>query len=159
MAIQIRRGSNSDWESNYSNIVIGEPAITTDSERFLVGIDTGAYAEFTNINTIAFPFATANNYIAGELCVYQGKIYKCINPHSGAWDSSNFIEVNLDEGILSTDDYLELAILMASDYDATATYFEGQFCIYNGNVYEANQDISIAEAWDNGHWNLIGSAS
>lgn len=159
MAIQIRRGSNSDWESNFGNIISGEPAITTDSGRFLVGTNTGAYAEFTNINTIAVPFAAVNSYIAGELCTYQGKVYKCINPHSGAWNSSNFTEVSLDEGTLSTDDYLELAILMASAYSTTATYFEGQFVTYSGNVYEAKQDISTAEAWTAGHWNLIGAAS
>lgn len=48
MAIQIRRGTDSDWESGKSNIVVGEPAITTDTKRFFVGTGTGTYAEFAN---------------------------------------------------------------------------------------------------------------
>lgn len=41
MAIQIRRGTNTEWESNNSNIVVGEPAIATDAERFFVGTASG----------------------------------------------------------------------------------------------------------------------
>ena len=52
MAIQIRRGSDADWEANKSNIVAGEPAITTDSERLFVGTGSGTYAEFVNVNDV-----------------------------------------------------------------------------------------------------------
>lgn len=53
MAIQIRRGTNAQWESNKSNIVAGEPAITTDTGRLMVGTGTGAFAEFVNKDSIA----------------------------------------------------------------------------------------------------------
>ena len=46
MAIQIRRGTNAQWESNKSNIVAGEPAITTDTGRFFVGTGSGTYQEY-----------------------------------------------------------------------------------------------------------------
>lgn len=52
MAIQIRRGTDANWEANNSNIVEGEPAITTDSERFFVGTGEGTFAEFANINDL-----------------------------------------------------------------------------------------------------------
>lgn len=52
MAIQIRRGTNANWEANKSNIVQGEPAITVDTERFFVGTGDGTYAEFVNVNDI-----------------------------------------------------------------------------------------------------------
>ena len=48
MAIQIRRGTDTEWETNKSNIVVGEPAVTTDTGRFFVGTGTGTYAEFAN---------------------------------------------------------------------------------------------------------------
>lgn len=48
MAIQIRRGTESAWNSNKSNIVAGEPAIATDTGRLFVGTGTGTYAEFPN---------------------------------------------------------------------------------------------------------------
>lgn len=46
MAIQIRRGTNTQWEANKSNIVAGEPAITTDTGRFFVGTGSGTYQEY-----------------------------------------------------------------------------------------------------------------
>ena len=48
MAIQIRRGTNAQWESNKNNIIVGEPAIATDTGQFFVGTGTGTYAEFVN---------------------------------------------------------------------------------------------------------------
>lgn len=107
MAIQIRRGTDAQWEANKGNIVAGEPAITTDTERFFIGIGSGTYAEFP----------------------------------------------------ISKEDYLELARLMASDYSASATYFEGQFCKRSGYIYEAKADITTPEAWNSSHWTQIGSAS
>ena len=49
MAIQIRRGTNSQWEGGNQNIVVGEPAITTDTGRFFVGTGTGTYQEFLKV--------------------------------------------------------------------------------------------------------------
>ena len=37
-------------------------------------------------------------------------------------------------------------------YDATATYNKDDVVTYNGQLYKANQDISVAEAWDSTHW-------
>ena len=53
MAIQIRRGTDSQWESNKTNIVAGEPAVTTDTERLFVGTGSGTYAEFPSVNNVA----------------------------------------------------------------------------------------------------------
>ena len=85
MAIQIRRGTNANWEANYSNIVSGEPAITTDSERFLVGTSSGVFAEFSNINMLAEPYDVASSYIAEQTCNYKGQVYVCLAPTSGTW--------------------------------------------------------------------------
>ena len=40
-------------------------------------------------------------------------------------------------------------------YDATATYSKDDVVTYNGQLYKANQDISVAEAWDSTHWTAI----
>jgi len=45
MSIRIRRGTDAQWEANKSYILPGEPAVTTDTGRFFVGID-GGFAEF-----------------------------------------------------------------------------------------------------------------
>lgn len=159
MAIQIRRGTNAQWESNNSNIIAGEPVATMDTERLFIGTGAGAFAEFANIGVLANEFSTHKAYIVGELTIYGGKVYKCIKPHEGAWSADDFeLVVSLDDGVLSASDYLEIANLLADDYDPTADYFEGQFSKHGGNVYEANQDIT-AEAWNVSHWNLIGGVS
>ena len=41
---------------------------------------------------------------------------------------------------------------LAENYDATATYSEGDYCIYGGYLYKAKQDIPTAEAWTAAHW-------
>lgn len=41
---------------------------------------------------------------------------------------------------------------IAPDYDATSTYAVGDWCIYNGTLYQCNTAISVAEAFDPTHW-------
>lgn len=41
---------------------------------------------------------------------------------------------------------------IASDYDSTATYSVGDYCIYDGLLYVCDTDISTAEDWDSTHW-------
>ena len=41
---------------------------------------------------------------------------------------------------------------LAPDYDATSTYAVGDWCIYNGTLYQCNTAISTAEAFDSTHW-------
>lgn len=48
MAIQIRRGTESQWNANKSNIVAGEPAVVTDTERAFIGTGNGTYMELAN---------------------------------------------------------------------------------------------------------------
>lgn len=41
---------------------------------------------------------------------------------------------------------------LAPDYDATSTYAVGDWCIYNGTLYQCNTAIPTAEAFDPTHW-------
>ena len=40
-------------------------------------------------------------------------------------------------------------------YSSSATYKKGDLRVYSEQIYEANQDIDTAEAWDSTHWNLV----
>lgn len=159
MAIQIRRGTNSQWTQLGTNVVVGEPVIVTDTKRFLVGTASGTATEFANMERLASTYDSTDSYIVGECCIYNGKVYQCVSPTSGSWSASKWQEVTMADSVLTANDYLELANLMASAYDSSATYFEGEFCKYSGNVYECNSAITTAESWDATHWDLIGSAS
>ena len=48
--------------------------------------------------------------------------------------------------------YLLQSISAAAAYDPSATYSEGDYCTYQGQLYKANQDISAAEPWTAAHW-------
>ena len=100
MAIQIRRGTNSEWESNNSNIVNAEPAIATDSERFFVGTGSGTFAEFANIDTIAPPFDSTKTYNIGNVVNYQGSVYVFTASHTGAWSSGDVTKTTISDAIL-----------------------------------------------------------
>ena len=41
---------------------------------------------------------------------------------------------------------------IAPDYDSTATYDVGDWCIYNGTLYQCTTAITVAEAFDPTHW-------
>lgn len=41
---------------------------------------------------------------------------------------------------------------LAPDYDSTSTYAVGDWCIYNGTLYQCNTAIPTAEAFDPTHW-------
>ena len=41
----------------------------------------------------------------------------------------------------------------ADEYDATAAYEVGDYCLYNGDLYKCNTAIATGgEAWDASHW-------
>ena len=123
MAIQIRRGTDSEWESNKSNIVAGEPAVAMDSERMFVGTGSGTYMELANIDVLADAFDSSASYEVGDFTAYHGKVYKCNTPHSGAWNASDFDEVALADALdsLGEDVYTksEADALLALKADAS----------------------------------------
>ena len=42
--------------------------------------------------------------------------------------------------------------LIAPEYDSTATYVVGDFCIHGGDLYKCKTAITTAEAWNSAHW-------
>lgn len=46
-------------------------------------------------------------------------------------------------------------INIASEYDSTATYNYGAYCIYDGVLYRCITAISVAEAWNSTHWTAV----
>lgn len=96
MAFQLRRGTDAQWESNMSNIVVGEPAVTTDTERLFVGTGSGTYTEFANADTIASEYNTTTSYAVGDVVRHQGKLYICNTATSGTWVAANWTETTVD---------------------------------------------------------------
>lgn len=61
----------------------------------------------------------------------------------------NALQANVESAFVEVDDNI------ASAYDETSTYAQGDFCIYEGVLYQANQDIETAEEWDSTHWDSV----
>lgn len=99
MAIQIRRGSNAEWETNNSNIVVGEPAVATDSKRAFIGTASGAYMELANLEAIAPAYDPGNSYMIDDYVSYQGKLHVCTVPTSGAWNASAWQVTTLGQAL------------------------------------------------------------
>ena len=49
MAIQFRRGTESEWDENKNNIVAGEPVITIDTGKLFVGTTHENFVQFPSI--------------------------------------------------------------------------------------------------------------
>ena len=48
---------------------------------------------------------------------------------------------------------------LAPEYNPGSTYEKDDFCIYEGDLYQANVDIDPPEAWTAAHWNAVSVAS
>ena len=48
---------------------------------------------------------------------------------------------------------------LAPEYNPGSTYEKDDFCIYEGDLYQANVDIDPPEAWTAAHWNSVSVAS
>lgn len=100
MAIQIRRGTDAQWESTNTNIVAGEPAIATDTGRFFVGTGSGTYAEFMNARSVAPTYDTSRAYAEGDYVIYNGKFYVCTTATTGgAWNAASWEETSITEAL------------------------------------------------------------
>ena len=118
MALQIRRGTQAEWEANNSNVVAGEPAITLDTGRLFVGTDNGEFAEFANVDSLAPAYDSSTSYSVGDVCNYQGELYVCTGTTTGAWDSTKWESTyvgtsTLDDGSVTTDKIADGAVTNA----------------------------------------------
>lgn len=57
-------------------------------------------------------------------------------------------------GLLNSEEYIELAKMVAEEYDQI-TYLKGEWCWHNNNLYEALVNISTAETFNAEHWLLL----
>ena len=64
----------------------------------------------------------------------------------------------LNSEALTESQFLELAILLSSEYSNTSTYSIYEFCIYQDSVYMTITDITTPEEFNDNHWIFIGAA-
>ena len=140
MSISVRKGTNAEWEANKSNIITGEPVITTDSKRAFYGTDTGQYMELSNIDLVAAQYNSSITYNRGNYCIYQGKLYVCkSNGITGSWDSSYWNNITIQQ---SFDDLTAKAVPL--------NVREAIYQLLNSAAYAETgltDEISVVQAW------------
>ena len=96
MAIQIRRGTDAQFEVMKSQLIEGEPTMTTDTKRMMVCVATNTFAELANIDRVGSAYDSGITYLRGDYAIHQGKLYKCLEETTGAfdatkWEQSSFV--------------------------------------------------------------------
>ena len=127
MAIRMRYGTDAEWEAGKSNLVTGEPAVTTDTERAFIGTNglLGAdysdgnisYMELANLKRIAPQHDIYERYKVGDLVFYHGELYECTIPYRGVFNTIYFKRVSLGDvisGLRAKDMYANFESTSAS---------------------------------------------
>ena len=78
--------------------------------------------------------------------------------------SGDFIAIDSETGGTKKFDATKVGYIMgrniAQDYNPNSPYVEGEFCMYDGLLYECNTNITTPEAWNSAHWTqrTVGTA-
>ena len=71
----------------------------------------------------------------------------------------NYIAIDSETGGTKKFDATKVGYLMgqniAPDYNSSAQYVVGEFCMYDGKLYKCTTNITTPEAWNAGHWTQV----
>ena len=125
---------------------------------------------------IGYGYNNAVPYFVGDYCVYQNKLYKCIQNiltpedfDETKWQQCTLggelqnIKGNTDDNV--TDILVKLKIgekvykicdfaneNLANEYSALSTYSVGDYVIYEDDLYKCISNVSTAEPFDSNKW-------
>ena len=170
MAFQTRRGNNADWETYKGNIIAGEPATVLDTERFLVGVNTGDAMELTNIDVIAPEFTENQPYAENDTVVYQGRLYRCNTANTGTWnaaywDAVTVVEAGADSS--AVEELQENALIKRTASGSIASFSDGSDMPMDSLIADINPvqsgsgdpsptNVRPISGWDSVDVNVVG---
>ena len=65
-------------------------------------------------------------------------------------------QISVDTGVVATKtDLIAANGNIASEYDSTATYSRGDYCIHEGVLYYCENNIETPETWDSSNWTAV----
>ena len=137
----------------------GEPqkgtADTEPTENSTALIQSGAvYTALgtkVNLTDIAEAFDSTALTKEGSYVSYNGKLYRCISEHTGAWDANDFDEVILTDELVTLQEFAaqkQDKSVTAPEFDASESYAVGDYVIYQDNLYICS--VAHTGAWDVG---------
>ena len=129
MALQIRRGTDADWEITKQNIKAGEPAVALDTGRFFVGTDDGEFAEFANVE---------NYYDKNDVDDIEDALQDSINTKADASDT--YTKAQVDTALNGKVDKVTGKGLSQNDFtNALKTKLDG---------VEAGAEVNVQSDWN-----------
>ena len=117
------------------------------------------------ISAIAESYDENTSYNAGDYCIYNNKLYHCKSGEGITDESPDAEESEYWEEVTVMDSIVDVAANLnpesigaasatdlAANYDSTADYEIGDYCIYAGHLYKCNTAIDGGETWNSEHW-------
>ena len=133
---------------------VGRPVVFRFSQDHVVGSSYSGEGSFISISqavsdlnnivrTLAPVFDESLAYTTGQYVIYNGQLYKFIaNKSAGAWNP------NVVESV--TGGLNDISRLIALPFNATTTYYCGNYVIYNDKLYRFKTNHA-AGAWNPDH--------
>ena len=116
--------------------IIDLPTGSPESDSFLEATQVNEQAE-SGRSSAKIAFNALGNWISG-----QGQ-----SPLQ-----YNGLNTDSDTLIGAINELLVYVLNIADEYDPTATYNVGDYCIYQGVLYKCTTAIAVAEVWNSAHW-------
>jgi hypothetical protein len=110
---------------------------------------------------ISDAYDSTATYAVGDYCIYNDNLYIATASTTGTFDSNDWTQTTATDNIKANTASIASAVqsisniisMIAPTYNATSgTYSEGDYVIYNNNLYKCNTTISTAEDFDSSKW-------
>ena len=95
------------------------------------------------LHNFAGDYIDSVQYNPGEYVVHDGYLWICIDQATGEWDDSKWLQARISDAVAANTDRSQnnlikinkLAADIVDAYDSTHTYYLGDYCIFNYQLY------------------------
>lgn len=115
----------------------------TDGTTYTFTLDLDLDSRYYTKEMVAQEFKTTKSYAVHDYTIYDGTLYRCTSPHTGAWNASHFTAVDVMTEVYSV---LQESIFEVSysDGDYTLTWFGASAsCPYSVSYADGDYILSI----------------
>lgn len=128
------------------HIVVNNNSITITKSNGNWVLTTSSPVTYTTTaiqDMVAELFSSSETYAIGDLTIYNDKLYQCTSAHTGAWNSSNFTQVDLASLVGGSSDNLGYIELNTNNTTGTLTdtqFLEAQkdYCVIKKLISGSN---------------------
>ena len=131
----------------YENVLyrcsVAHPAGEWNEDHFVRATVDDVIALNGGLKNIADDFDNTKSYSAGQLVVYDNKLYRCTSAHTGDWSAGHFTTSTVEAALA-----LKALLSDLADEFADGTYSVGQLVKKDGKIYRCT--TAHTGAWNGG---------